>query len=261
VLYFLYFVAFFLGASFGSFTLVIVNRLHVASIINGRSKCLSCSKKLEWYELVPVVSYLIQKGRCTACNAKIGNDHVIVEIVYGFLFVLLYAFFLKDKGINLTSTWWSIYYTAVFVVSGVLVLYDLRHRLVPEYFLYTFVGLSSIMMFIRLYTTGNIFELLTPLVISVPAYILYLITKKKGIGLGDVVLFAGVGMLLGTEGAVAALVVSVWVAAIVGLLLQMINKNTYHMKYALPFVPFIIGATMLVLFTDITVWTLVGLFS
>lgn len=257
----LYFIFFFVGSAFGSFTLVVVNRLHVAPIVNARSKCLSCSKKLEWFELIPVISYLFQKGRCNNCNAKIGHDHVLIEIVYGFLFVLLYQLFLKDKGWNLTTTWWTVYYSTMFVVSGVLVLYDLRHRLVPEYFLYAFVALSSVMMFIRYFSSMESVEFITPFVLSIPSLLIYIITKKRGIGLGDVILFAGVGMLLGTESALASLVISVWSAAIVGLTLQMINKKEYHMKYALPFVPFMIISTWVVLFTDINVWTLVGLFS
>lgn len=257
----LYFISFFIGAAVGSFTLVIVNRLHVAPIINARSKCFSCGKKLSWYELIPVVSYIIQKGKCTTCHAKIGYDHVLVEIVYGLLFTLFYGLFLKDKGINLTTTWWTVYYSAMFVISGVLVLYDLRHRFVPEYFLYAYLVLSSIMMFIRFFETKNGYEFITPFVISLPALLIYFITKKRGIGLGDVLLFSGIGMLLGTEAALASLVISVWSATIVGLTLQLSNSKEYHMKYALPFVPFMIISTLFVLFTDINVWTLVGLFS
>ena len=257
----LYFISFFIGAAVGSFTLVVVNRLHVAPIINARSKCFSCGKKLSWYELIPVVSYTIQKGKCTTCHAKIGYDHVLVEIVYGLLFTLFYGLFLKDKGINLTTTWWTVYYSAMFVISGVLVLYDLRHRFVPEYFLYAYLVLSSIMMFIRFFETKNGYEFITPFVISLPALLIYFITKKRGIGLGDVLLFSGIGMLLGTEAALASLVISVWSATIVGLTLQLSNRKEYHMKYALPFVPFMIISTLFVLFADINVWTLVGLFS
>jgi prepilin signal peptidase PulO-like enzyme (type II secretory pathway) len=256
-----YFLFFFIGAAIGSFTLVIVNRLHVAPIINGRSKCLSCSKKLAWYELIPVISYLIQRGKCRACEAKIGYEHVLVEVVYGLLYILLYSLFLKDKGINITSAWWAVYYSAMFVVSGVLVMYDLRHRLVPEYFLYAFVVLSAVMMMVRFFMEHNVYEFMTPFILSVPSFFLYHITKKRGIGLGDVVLFSGVGMFLGTEAALASLIISVWSAAIIGITLQMFNSRQYHMKYALPFVPFMIIAMFFVLFTDINVWTLVGLFS
>lgn len=256
-----YFISFFIGTAFGSFTLVVVNRLHVAPIINARSKCLSCGKVLSWYELIPVVSYLIQRGRCTSCDAKIGKDHVLVEIVYGLLFVLLYVLFLKDKGINITSAWWSVYYSTMFVVSGVLVLYDLRHKLVPEYFLYAFVALSVIMMGIRYVDTSNPLEFITPFLLSLPSLLLYYITKKRGIGLGDVILFSGIGMFLGVEQSLAALVISVWSGALVGIALQVYNSKQYSMKYALPFVPFMIGATFFVLFTDTTVWTLANLFS
>ncbi len=257
----LYFLSFFIGAAIGSFTLVIVNRLHVAPIINARSKCLSCGKTLAWYELIPVVSYLIKKGRCTSCDAKIGKDHVLVEVVYGLLFVLLYALFLKDKGINLSTAWWSVYYSTMFVVSGVLVLYDLRHKYVPEHFLYAFIGLSAVMMLIRFASTGDVWEFITPFVISIPTLLIYYITKKRGIGLGDVFLFGGIGMLLGTEQVLASVIISVWAGALVGIVLQVTNKSRYSMKYAMPFVPFMIGATLFVLFTDINVWTLAGLFS
>jgi prepilin signal peptidase PulO-like enzyme (type II secretory pathway) len=257
----LYFLSFFIGAAIGSFTLVVVNRLHIAPIINGRSKCFSCGKKLTWKELVPVISFFIQKGKCTSCNARIGVDHVAVEIVYGLLFTLFYILFLEGKGITPTTALWTVYYSTVFVVSGVLVLYDMRHKVVPERFLFAFIGLSAIMMFVRLLSTGNIYELITPFVISLPTLAVYYLTKKRGIGLGDVILFSGIGMFLGTESALAAVIISVWSAAIVGVSLQMFNSKEYHMKYALPFVPFMIISTLFVLFTDINVWTLVGLFS
>lgn len=86
-----YIFVFILGAIFASFMHVYVTRLLKSeSIVKPGSHCINCNHSLKWYENIPIISYLIQGGRCRKCGAKIGIDSLLVEIFTGLLFVLVY---------------------------------------------------------------------------------------------------------------------------------------------------------------------------
>lgn len=69
------------GLIVGSFLNVVILRMNTGKTLGGRSMCLSCNKKLEWYELIPLVSFIIQRGRCTKCHSKISWQYPIVEAI------------------------------------------------------------------------------------------------------------------------------------------------------------------------------------
>ena len=88
---------FILGTILGSFYLVVGTRLPKdEDVIKSRSKCDSCQKTLKWYNLIPIFSYIFQKGRCSSCGQKISIDHFLVELITGLLF--LFASFYYPKG-------------------------------------------------------------------------------------------------------------------------------------------------------------------
>ena len=88
----IYIFMFILGSILASFIHVYVTRLlRGESIINPRSHCINCNHQLKWYELIPIVSYIVQKGKCTKCGSKIGIDSLLYEILLGTLFVIVYA--------------------------------------------------------------------------------------------------------------------------------------------------------------------------
>lgn len=89
-----YIFVFVLGSVLASFMHVYVTRLLAEqSIVKPRSHCTTCGHTLSWYELIPIVSYAIQKGRCRNCKAKIGIDSLLIEIITGLLFVVTFAIF------------------------------------------------------------------------------------------------------------------------------------------------------------------------
>jgi len=89
---FIYLLVFILGTVFASFIHLYATRLLKGeSIIAPRSHCTTCNHTLKWYELIPIVSYIVQKGRCTKCNSKIGSSSFLVEIATGLLFAITYA--------------------------------------------------------------------------------------------------------------------------------------------------------------------------
>lgn len=87
----IYIFVFILGTVFASFIHVYVTRLlRGESIITPGSHCTNCNHHLKFYELIPIISYLVQGGVCRKCNAKIGKDSLIVEIITGLLFMIVY---------------------------------------------------------------------------------------------------------------------------------------------------------------------------
>lgn len=88
---FVYIFLFMSGAILASFIHVYVSRtLRNESIVRPGSHCTNCRHRLKWYELIPIFSYLFQRGRCRKCNAKIGIDSLISEVLLGLLFVIVY---------------------------------------------------------------------------------------------------------------------------------------------------------------------------
>jgi leader peptidase (prepilin peptidase)/N-methyltransferase len=254
--------AFIYGASIGSFVQVIASRFRVAPIMKGRSKCLSCGEALRPSDLVPVLSYFLLRGRCRYCRTTYGISALVIEIVFGLCFVFLYLFILAPEVSLLNSFLLLLYYTVLFGVMGVMALYDRAHSYIPSPFLLAFLVLSSLMFGIRVFGDISLINLLSPFFVALPFFLLWLITKGKGLGFGDVILFFGVGEFFGTSRGLAVLVISVWVGALFGLYVKyLMPSHTTNKIHAIPFVPFIVIAFLFVLFTHIDVLSIAMFFS
>lgn len=240
---------------------VIATRLHVAPIMKGRSKCLSCGEALRATDLIPVVSCLTLKGRCRYCKSIFGYSSVVVEVIFGGVFGLLYYFILAGQATLLLSFAWLVYYTILFVTLGVIALYDKAHTYIPVSFLYMYGLMTLIMLFIRYTHEPNSMTLLAPVIVALPFLLIWLITKGRGLGFGDVLLFLGVGAFFGIGQGVAVLLISIWSGALVGLYMKYIGIHKGKKGVALPFVPFIVFAFVFVLFTDIDIFSITRLFT
>ena len=242
--------------------LVLVTRLGVAPISKSRSKCLSCGEALRISDLVPVLSYLFLRGRCRYCKVPYGKSALLVEAGFGVLFMVLYKIILMHSLLT-TALLWLVFYTLLFVSLGVIALYDLRHTYVPVSYLVVFLVLSCIMLAMRYIEEPTPMTLLGPLVVALPFLLIWIISKGRALGFGDVVLFAGVGGFLGIEQGLAVLLVSVWLGAIIGILMYMVRqwKGQVGRSTAIPFVPFIVLGFLIVLFTDTSIFSIASYFS
>jgi leader peptidase (prepilin peptidase) / N-methyltransferase len=255
-----YLLSFIFGAALGSFVEVIVTRLNVAPMLASRSKCLSCGEALRASDLVPVFSYLFLRGKCRYCKVAYGPEAIVVEIAYGILFVLLYHFILVGMPLFIAGLW-LLYYTLLFISLGVIALYDYKHSYVPVPFLILFSFLSLFILGMRFAESQTSIVFLGPLVVALPFLLIWLITKGRALGFGDVILYAAIGAFFGIEQGVAVLLVSVWLGAIVGIAVYLIRKRQGNISTAIPFVPFIVAAFLFVLFTDISVFSIASLFA
>ena len=266
----LYIIIFFFGAAIGSLVNVIVDRLYVKSFLSGRSHCASCGKELSFFELIPVFSYIFLKGRCKNCKTKIGAKHLYVEIVLGVLALITYKLLLVSYfdpmsiDFNVISgALFSILYTFLFILLSVIFLYDLRHKIVPLSFslLLLITGIafevwkaSHLQIFYNgSYSTLFYLDIFSGILISLPFFLINIFSKGRGAGMGDVILFLGVGYLLGFVYGVSAFLLSVWIGALVSLFLIFFLPKKYNKKSAIPFAPFIVIATIIVLFLNIDI--------
>jgi leader peptidase (prepilin peptidase) / N-methyltransferase len=256
-----YILSFLFGASIGSFVQVVVSRLHVAPIVKARSKCLSCGEALRAYDLIPFFSYLFLRGKCRYCKTPYGLESLLIEVIYGISFVLLYITIISGQPNLFHMLSYFLYYTVLFAVLGIIALYDRKHTYIPVLFLFMYCFLTLLMLFVRHMFEPTSLTLLAPIIIALPFLLLFIVTKGRGVGFGDVLLFLGVGAFFGIEQGVAVLMLSIWMGAIVGSMLYLIDKKKVNGKTQLPFVPFIVVAFLIVLFTDIDIFSIANLFA
>lgn len=226
---FIYFFVFVLGSVIGSFLNVVVLRLNTGRSIGGRSMCFSCGKTLRWFELVPIFSFLWQKGRCRSCKSKISWQYIAVEILTGIVFLLIFIRQLADPISNSNEfsnfqIFKLLYYWVIFSILIALSVYDLRHKIIPDVLVFSFIILSFIgnLMF---HVSGSMFQvLLAGFVITSPLFFLWLVSRGRWMGFGDVKLAIGFGFFLGLPNGIYAILWSFWIGGAVSIILLILGK-------------------------------------
>ncbi len=226
--------AFALGLIIGSFLNCLIWRLYKNETIGGRSYCPKCRQMISWYDNIPVISFLILRGRCRHCQKKISWQYPLVEIITALLFLatFLNASRLPQFSLELTRAW-------LLIITLVIVfVYDFRWQLIPM----TIVWPMCVVFFVLNILLG--FSWLGLLISGALAaaffLIQYLLTRKKGLGEGDIWL----GLLLGLSfpslsQLLLILVLSYSGGALVGLILLATKKKNGKAKIALgPFLAF-----------------------
>lgn len=262
-------IIFFFGSIIGSFLNVVILRFRSGRSIGGRSACMVCSKTLTPGELVPIGSFLSQRGRCTGCKTRISWQYPAVEALTGALFVLIYFRF----AYLLPSSWLLFVvlfsYTAI-LVSTLIVLsvYDIRHKILPDKMVVIFASIALIGMVVLrgdavVLHIPKLSQLLAGILLPAPFTFLWYVSKGKWMGLGDSKLMVGIGFLLGLSGGVTAILFAFWLGAIYSLLLivlaPLFRKGSVTFKTAVPFGPFLALGTIIVLLGGYDLWSLVRL--
>lgn len=253
-----FFIVFLFGIVIGSFLNVVILRLRTGVGVQGRSMCMSCSKELHWFELIPVLSFLCQRGRCMQCKAKISWQYPIVEIATGILFVLI-----MSQLIQVGLTWPHVIATAISLVCAsllvVITVYDLRHKIIPDGVVYTFDGFAFVGLFLGgmgmqpVLHAPHLWSVLAGPILALPFALLWVISRGKWIGLGDAKLILGIGWLLGMHGGINAIVLAFWTGAIISIGWLLATKGGIKRKTEIPFGPFLVLGTLIVWFTGLTV--------
>lgn len=221
-------ILFILGTIIGSFLNVVALRWDTGRTLAGRSACPKCNKKLSWYELVPIISFLIQCGKCRNCGSTISIQYPLIEFLTGLIFV--------------TVPYWML---PVFSIYIVILIYDFRYKIIPDPLVFTsiFVSLITPLFFTR-------FSLLDwfagPIIFAFFASI-WLLSRGRAMGFGDAKLGLSIGLLLGAAQGFSSIVLAFWIGAVVSVSYLLLHKSGFikgvkglTMKSEVPFAPFII---------------------
>lgn len=243
------------GICVGSFLNVVIYRLpNNMSLVKPNSHCPKCNYELHWYDNIPIISYLLLKGRCRKCKEKISIRYTIVEIINGLLWVLCLYLFL-NKSIIIT-----IIYMIILSIFICIFFIDLEHKIILDRFQIMLLILSIIITIIdKENYLEHIIGGLAGFIIFLLIAILFLkIKHQESLGGGDIKLVGVIGLLLGWKQLLLSLLIATIPAAII---MTIINRKTNEEK-EFPFAPFlVIGFTISLLFgSNIINWYL-SLFS
>lgn len=251
-----------LGTIIGSFLNVVILRHNTGeSSMDGRSHCFCCGKLLEWYDLIPVLSFFFLRGKCRNCKSKISYQYPLVEFITGLVFLTV---FLKIQRLmdwqSIDMLIGTIYAFIVFSLLIVISVYDIRHQIIPDKFAYTLAGLTVLPVLYKLFSVVDLSQLSSVyrwqgfaagLVMFLFFAFFWLVSGGKWMGLGDAKLGLGIGWFLGLSKALLALVFSFWLGAVVGLTLIVLERRKYKISSAIPFGPFLaLGALLAFFFGD-----------
>ena len=199
MLIYFYGLIFFFGAALGSFYHVVGYRMPIGlDFVNDRSRCPHCETQLRSFELLPVISYLIQRGRCRTCHTPIKFIYVLSEIISGFLFlwpVIQYGFLGFETGEIFVA--WA-FASMLIIISVSDIYYQLILDKVLVFFSIVFMSLYVIYPQYSL-INGLIGGLSGFLILLAISYIGKLIFKKETLGGGDIKLYAVIGFILGIQ--------------------------------------------------------------
>lgn len=230
------------GSIVGSFLNVCICRIPEGqSIVFPGSRCPQCNKPIKFYDNIPIVSYLILKGRCRSCQTRISLQYPVVEFITASLSVLLFWRY----GLSLQYL-----VTFTFTCSLIVITFiDLEHQIIPD--IITLPGIP--LFFLAAIFVMNLRLLDAVLGIVIGGGILFLIAfayellrKTEGMGGGDIKLLAMMGAFLGWQSLWYIIMISSILGAVVGVTAMMIKKQ--DMQYAVPFGPFLSVAAISYLF-------------
>lgn len=248
------FVIFLFGAIVGSFLNVCIYRLpRDKSIIMPNSFCPSCEKPIKYYDNIPILSYILLKGRCRNCNTKISIRYPIVEFITALLFLLLF----KKTGLTIELPVMMLFVAILIVIS----LIDLEFQIIPDILSIGGVAIGFVLSFIRPFF--GFFDALYGIILGggvlfAIAYLYQLCTKREGMGGGDIKLLGMIGAFIGIKGVLFSLISGSLIGTIVGIPLMLIKGQ--DTKYAIPFGPFLsLGAIIYIFYGNMFVVLILNL--
>jgi prepilin signal peptidase PulO-like enzyme (type II secretory pathway) len=232
----LFLFVFVFGTIIGSFLNVVIIRHGTGRSLGGRSKCAVTGKTLEWYELMPIISFLIQGGKSRHGGAKISWQYPLVEFFTGLSFVAIVYKFLGlvyyYPQIGMINIF---FYFIIISLMIIIFVYDFHHQIIPDQFIYPLMVFGGIAVFLSNNPVGHF--LAGPL-LALPILILWFLTHGKGMGFGDVKLLIPIGWILGLSKGFASLLIAFWIGALVGIVLITFGNKKWKSKIS--FGPFLI---------------------
>ena len=233
------FAVFFIGLIFGSFANVCIVRLPKnKTIIIGRSNCQKCKKKIYWYDNIPLISFILLRGKCRQCNKKISINYFFVELITGIFFILIYLY---------TNNYFDFVLINLILILFLIIFFiDLKHFIIPDILNFSLIFLGLLKNFIPTKNLNFNYDIEQSIIGGVIGYltiwiIIFLYKKLKNLdamGLGDAKLMAAIGTFFGLKSIPLILFFSS-ITALLIVLPSLINK-TRNLKAEIPFGPYLL---------------------
>ena len=247
-------VFFILGISLGSFYQVIGERLPKnESIINPKhSYCPNCNHMLRWFELIPILSYIIQKGRCRNCKNPISVMYPFIELLTGFLFSVCYYSFGLTYELLISLILVSFF--SIVIVS------DLTYMIIPDEVTLIASILIIIINFLNLGLEKGFIQLLSGILVFMVMYGIMLfgnyLFKKETLGGADIKLMFIAGLVLHPVLGIFVIFIGSCVALPISLVIYLL-----HDEHMIPFGPFLVASIIFIYFLKIDINNFVSLFT
>ena len=260
----------------------------ITKIVRGRSHCLHCGQTLKWFEIIPLLSFVFLRGRCRYCHRKLSLQYPLVEGLTALIFtgvarrILNFDFFSYHFFSDPRANFWVaaiiviwFFYSAILITLSVI---DLRHYLLPDKIIFPAI-IVSLLANLSFYSLslmrGNSFpkyglnflgpyadvvnihfNVLTSaiagtLVLFSFLFLIYVLSRGRAMGLGDVKLAILMGLMLGFSAGIVSLLFSFVIGAIVSLIIILTTKK--KLKDAVPFGPFLALVVLAVFFFGQTI--------
>jgi prepilin signal peptidase PulO-like enzyme (type II secretory pathway) len=263
----------------GSFLNCLIYRLETnEDFLKGRSYCPHCKQILGWQDLIPILSFLILKGKCRYCHQKISWQYPLVELAAGILFLL--PLIGRD---SISTSWPDLFFYWIFTCFLIIIfVYDLKHYIIPDKVIYPAIAIAFLYQLFRILNLGfvptssrmldeigisdfgfrisDFKALISPVSSAILASVFFLlialVSRSHWLGFGDIKLAFFMGLFLGFPNILVALFLAFFLGAIIGIELVISGKK--RLSSEVPFGPFLVTGTFLALFlgNQITNWYL-----
>ncbi len=239
------------GSIVGSFLNVIILRYNTGRGINGRSFCFSCGALIRWFSLIPVLSFLVQGGKCRECKSKISWQYPSVELLTGLVFLFIFWKFGFDSLLP--------FYLFISSLLIIISVYDFKHKIIPDGVVYLLIASAFVNLCYQYLFLGDGSALWSLVVGTVMALFLgglWFFSGGTWMGFGDAKLILALGWLLPPCLGVSAFIFAFWIGAVVGIALTFFAKA--RMTSEIPFAPFLIIGFFVALLLNINFLYLPG---
>ena len=219
-----------------------------------RSYCPQCKHELGSQDLIPILSFVLLRGKCRYCQKKISFQYPLVELACGLLFAIIY--FVNTKYLFYGNlAFWFLNFLFLFFISSLLVIifvYDFKHYIIPDKIVYPAIVVTAIWylastLFLKYFTKHDLLGAIYS-AFGAASFFLVIVVASQGkwMGMGDVKLAFFMGLLLRFPNILVALFLAFFTGAAVGVLLILAGKKT--LKSEVPFGPFLVLGTFLAMF-------------
>lgn len=245
---------FLLGLIIGSFLNVVIARLRTLESILGRSFCRHCRKRIRWYDNVPLLSYIMLRGKCRDCGEHISWRYPVIEGLVGILFAVVGGIFFSSAD---AMSWIRVVeILGVVAFTVVIATYDARYKEIPMLVLWLAIVWSGVFSLwkdalLDMTHLSSVFDfslysgVFAGLVGFLFFFLLSAVSRERWMGLGDAYVVFWMGLVLGWPNLLPALLFAFASGALWGLSMIALGKSS--LKSQLPFAPFLFAGMLLVL--------------